>query len=53
MPENFRPPQNTTDHHRPLQTTPGLPGNRRPLQNIGVYILCDTVPMADTKSVSQ
>jgi len=31
----------------------GMPENRRPPQNKGVYILCDTVPLMDTKSVSQ
>jgi len=26
-----------------------MPEYRRPLQNTGVYILCDSVPLVDTK----
>jgi len=36
MPENCRPPQDCQE-------------NRSPLQITGVYIVCDTVSLADTK----
>jgi len=39
-------PQTTAEYHRPPQD---CQENRSPLQITGVYIVCDTVSLADTK----